>query len=116
MITCLEMLGEKTIEDCPHCGQTTKRVWGILSEDHKESVLYYAAWHPTPSDEPARFDFVVQHQNEAGVGRYAVSLLFRYDEESFGCMVVDGNPDLQSSKLTDHIFTRAETLAYPGLK
>lgn len=101
---------------CPHCGKHSRCVWGEVYRQGAMWAVYYVRWTVEQSEHPACFDFVIGDwgYDTAASNRFAVSLLYRNDDEAQGFMVVDAaDRPVGESSLAARALRRDEIVGQP---
>ena len=113
----IEPTGINDLRDCPCCGRSSRKVWGLISSPERTLACYYVHWTIGQIEEfGANFDLIIGAWGEAASAgdRFAVSLEYRLLESGPAFKAIDavGRP-ITESKLFDHALARSDVIGQP---
>ena len=116
----LEPQGENDFHNCPCCGRSSRKVWGLISTADRTLACYYVHWTIGQVHEfGANIDLIVGKWGNAtsASDRYAVALEYRLLDNGPWVRVIDaGRRPVADSDLTSRALLRSEVIGQPIAK
>jgi hypothetical protein len=116
----IQPTGCSDFDTCPCCGNSSRKIWGLVNTDDKTVACYFVHWTPGHTgDRGANFDLIVGRWGDDALPteRFAVSLEYRLLENGPAFRIIDAEQrPIAVSNLVGRLLARADVIGQPFSK